>query len=86
VAVGPSEEFCKLSPLPVVLLLAPAAIRTMRDGIVIGEILFKKRHKNVTVNKKCRGKKHLQIHMLILLHKSSFGKSLLRMDGNKICE
>jgi len=37
-AVGPSEEFCKMSPLLVLLLFASGAIRGTRDGIVLGAI------------------------------------------------
>jgi len=37
-AVGPSEEFCKMSPLLMLLLFAPGAVRGMRDGIVLGAI------------------------------------------------
>lgn len=37
-AVGPSEGFCKMSPLLMLLLFAPGAIRGMRDGVVLGAI------------------------------------------------
>jgi len=37
-AVGPSEEFCKMSPLLMLLLFAPGVVRGMRDGIVLGAI------------------------------------------------